>query len=511
MKTFKSIPLVFLVFLACQREESLLPPAPEPQLVEHTLYASTPGEDAPQTRTIISPYNDEKILWSAQERISILSGGGNYPFQGNNDIIESSASFTGMGPANLGNYIALYPYDASASYDGTYVSTTLPAVQTGRVNTFANGYLVTADDATGNSISFNHLCSGIRFEVNTDNIKAVSIRGNNGEKIGGDFRVRFASKDTPVAEAGTEGDVTLKAPDGSFEKLAYYYIVILPTTFTKGFTLIADNGTQIGEFRIDSEVTFSPGVFKRVTGLLDNRITTWKGAMAYYGPENSFCLRPGGSVSFDVTPRLIEDSWQRGPVPAVADVPDGTQVLWGDSTASLSADKKEVDISEMIGGKTGFTYEAGYYLAYWTEINGLNLIVVTGHAGDEMDDPLHVVDAEETMERLHGWRRKTFFTANEVLHTITVNHAFKKQEMLYIEAPQDLTLDIPEEWKVTVTCNLPDEVKASYEEKEITGSLIVKSDDHVLFTKNYTVTVPREKNFFARQWLRIKSWFSKDD
>ena len=83
--------------------------------------------------------------------------------------------------------------------------------------------------------------------------------------------------------------------------------------------------------------------------------------------------------------------------------------------------------------------------------------------------------------------------------------------MLYIEAPQDLTLDIPEEWKVTVTCNLPDEVKASYEEKEITGSLIVKSDDHVLFTKNYTVTVPREKNFFARQWLRIKSWFSKDD
>ena len=336
MKTFKSIPLILFIFLACQREESLLPPAPEPQLVEHTLYASTPGEDAPQTRTIISPYNDEKILWSAQERISILSGGGNYPFQGNNDIIESSASFTGEAPANLGNYIALYPYDASASYDGTYVSTTLPAVQTGRVNTFADGYLVTADDATGSSISFNHLCSGIRFEVNTNNIKAVSLRGNNGEKIAGDFRFRFASKDTPVAEAGTEESVTLKAPGGSFEEWAYYYIVILPTTFTKGFTLIADNGTQIGEYRIDSEVTFSPGVFKRVTGQLNDRITTWKGAMAYYGPENSFCLRPGGSVSFDVTPRLIEDAWQRGPVPAVADVPDGTQVLWGNSTASLS-------------------------------------------------------------------------------------------------------------------------------------------------------------------------------
>lgn len=335
MKTFKSIPLVFLVLLACQREESPLPPAPEPQLVEHTLYASTPGEDAPQTRTIVSPYDEQKILWSAHEKISILSGSGNYPFQGNNDEIESSASFTGMGPANLGNYIALYPYDESASYDGNYVSTTLPAVQTGRVSSFANGYLVTADDATGNSISFNHLCSGLRFVVNTNNINAVSIRGNNGEKIAGDFRFRFASKDTPVAEAGTEEYVTLKAPGGSFENWAHFYIVTLPTTFTKGFTLIAENGTQIGEFRIDSEVKLSPGVFKNVTGNLNERMT-WKAFRAYYGPENSFCLRPGGSVSFDVTPRLIEDSWQRGPVPLIADVPDRTEVLWGNSTASLS-------------------------------------------------------------------------------------------------------------------------------------------------------------------------------
>ena len=339
MRIFKFI-IPFLILLpACQKQENQerqeSPVTPAVELVEHTLYASTPGEDAPQTRTIVSPYDANKILWSAHERISILSGGGNYPFQGDNEIIESSASFTGMGPADLGNYIALYPYDASASYDGTYVSTTLPAVQTGRIDSFADGYLITADDASGRSISFNHLCSGIRFVVRTNNIKAVSIKGNNGEKIGGDFRFRFASEDTPVLEAGTEESVTLKAPDVCFESLTYYYIVTLSTTFTKGFTIIADNGSQIGELRIDSEVTFSPGVFKNVTGMLDERMT-WKPAMAYYGPENSFCLRPGGSVSFDVTPRLIEDAWQRGPVPAVADVPDGTQVLWGNSTASLS-------------------------------------------------------------------------------------------------------------------------------------------------------------------------------
>lgn len=193
---------------------------------------------------------------------------------------------------------------------------------------------------------------------------------------------------------------------------------------------------------------------------------------------------------------------------AVATFPDGIDIY---STASTAAANKGADISEMIGGKTGFTYEAGYCLAYWTKINNLNLIVVTGNAGGAMDDPLHVVDAEETMKRLHGWRRKTFFTTGEVMHTITVNHSFDHQEMLYIEAPEELTLDIPEEWQTSITCSLPDEVTTTYEEQEVTGALIVKGGDKVLYTRNYTITIPREKNFFARQWKHIKSWFSKDD
>lgn len=192
---------------------------------------------------------------------------------------------------------------------------------------------------------------------------------------------------------------------------------------------------------------------------------------------------------------------------SVATFPDGVDIY---STATMAADRQEVDISEMIGGKTGFTYEAGYCLAYWTKINNLNLIIVTGNASDVMEDPLHVVDASETMQKLHSWHRKTFFTSGEVLHTITVNHSFDK-EMLYIEAPQELTLDLPEEWKTSVTITLPDEVKASYEEREVTGALIVKGGDHVLFSKDYTLTIPREKNFFMRIYLRIRSWFSKDD
>ena len=340
MKICKYIAPLLVLLAACQREGSpVTPETPVLQLVEHTLYASTPGEDEPATRTVVSALNERKILWSAQEQISILSGGGNYLFQGDNDAPAATASFTGTGPADLGNYIALYPYNASATYSEGYVSTSLPAFQLGKAGSFADGYMITADDATGNSLAFKHLCSGLRFMVNTDNIKAVSIRGNNGEKIAGDFRFRFASEDTPVAEAGTEECVTLKPSSGStFETGTAYYIVILPTVFTNGFTLTADNGSQVGELRFDSKVTFTAGKFKNITGNLDERMTwTTPSSQVYYGQENSFCLRPGKTIRFDVNPRKIYGTWQRSGLPASAAVPDEAVVLWGGGSISSAS------------------------------------------------------------------------------------------------------------------------------------------------------------------------------
>ena len=313
MKICKYIAPLLVLLAACQREGSpVTPETPVLQLVEHTLYASTPGEDEPATRTVVSALNDKKILWSAHERISILSGGVNYLFQGENDAPAATASFTGTGPVDLGSYIALYPYNLSATYSEGYVSTTLPAYQLGKAGSFGDGYLITADDATGNSLSFKHLCSG---------------------------RFRFASEDTPVVEAGTEEYVTLRPSSGStFEAGKYYYIIVLPTVFSKGFTLMADNGSQVGEFRFNSSVTFSAGLFKNITGNLNERMTwTTPSSQVYYGYENSFCLRPGKTIRFDVNPRKIYGTWQRSGLLASAPVPDEAAVLWGDGSISSAS------------------------------------------------------------------------------------------------------------------------------------------------------------------------------
>ena len=80
MKIFRFIVPVLLLLPACQQQENPVPTepdppvAPTPQLVVHTLHASTPGEDASRTRTQLDVMDDKKVLWTPHEKIAILSG-----------------------------------------------------------------------------------------------------------------------------------------------------------------------------------------------------------------------------------------------------------------------------------------------------------------------------------------------------------------------------------------------------------------------------------------------------
>lgn len=62
------------------------------------------------------------------------------------------------------------------------------------------------------------------------------------------------------------------------------------------------------------------------------------------------------------------------------------------STVSKSESYYGIQIPGLIGGKTGFTYEAGKCLASWSQVDGHTIIIVTGHAGEEIDGYNHFID-----------------------------------------------------------------------------------------------------------------------
>ena len=345
MKICKIVWVAALLALACTREKS--EPAPIEGMAQYAIQASA-GD---VVKSVIDPGDAsmKKVIWSSGEEVTVFVDNGlGYLFTSNKNTSASETTFYGYAPAGLTSgmsFFMLSPHDPSATLVGlSTVNTTLPATQTGYAGSFKDGTAILAGtDTFGNSVTCKHVCSGLRFKTGMAGVKTVTLQGNNNEGIAGDFSFDFSGSN-PVAGVGTEKTVTLTAPGGgTFEADKWYYIVILPTTFSNGFILRADAGDQVGELRFDSEVVFARGKFKDITvsntKYLNERMT-WSGvkSQVYYGPQNSFCLRPGQTITFDILPRKIYGNWQRSGYldSSGAFVPDDgdATVLWGDSSIS---------------------------------------------------------------------------------------------------------------------------------------------------------------------------------
>lgn len=104
--------------------------------------------DESGTKTIRN--NDKTVSWMPSDKISIICGSDKGLFTSTNTENALLASFTGELTEATVNAIksgtndpiwALYPYDENVVSDGTSVTTTLPANQTGVAGTFADDLL----------------------------------------------------------------------------------------------------------------------------------------------------------------------------------------------------------------------------------------------------------------------------------------------------------------------------------------------------------------------------------
>ena len=268
------IPILALVLASCAKEqfsESLVA-----QPGQELTITATIGD--PETRT--ERASDGSVLWSPGDQISLFYGSGTAGgscFTAQNAETAKVANFTGtIGVITGGNDVsvedtyfwATYPYNATASCDGTSVTTVLPSEQVATPDTFADDLFPSIGRSQGLNMAFYNICGGLKFTVSEEGIKSVTLKGNNGEKIAGRITVGFGEDERPAVTGIADGSetITVSAPAGeTFEVGRAYYIVFVPTTFESGFTLTFSKGYAEATYERAKKTTIKRSSFGTLT------------------------------------------------------------------------------------------------------------------------------------------------------------------------------------------------------------------------------------------------------
>lgn len=291
MKTRKYFIAIILLagLAACQRFV-----APEGQAGEFTFHATQ--EDA--TKTLLQ--DGGSILWSPGDAISIFIGKEPSCFTTGLSAPARSADFTGTaeGLEELGDGMvwAAYPYSEGQSFDGSALTLTLPARQQAVAGTFDKGLFLSMARSTGFQLSFSNLCGGVQFSVNRSGIKKVRFRGNAGETLAGTVTANFDLSGKPKVQQvkDAETEIELDAPAGGFQPGVWYYIVTLPATLSKGYTLEFEGDKPLGSRSSENKVTIQRaiwGVLEEADGI---RISTDAVSFPSQGGQSSVKVLAGG-------------------------------------------------------------------------------------------------------------------------------------------------------------------------------------------------------------------------
>lgn len=254
--TTMAISALFLS-VSCQKEN--VNDAPKGEGVVFTAYVDGVDPVDPDTKTVIGKNDEGKAvsLWNGQERIWILNGQkGNSSwkkaYKANVSTPVAKADFAEENTTELTGdaFYAIYPCSASndAAWTGgaeSVTGITLKAEQTPVENTYdPSTHIAVAYTTAGNySLAFKNAVSYFKLTVGSDNVSEICIFGNASEKITGAFSLKYTPGDSEVAPTvetskGTLSYVKIISTEANpIVKGNTYYIAVLPTDFTTGFSV----------------------------------------------------------------------------------------------------------------------------------------------------------------------------------------------------------------------------------------------------------------------------------
>lgn len=250
-----------------------------------------------KTKTIRE--DDGKVFWCPGDKISIFKGSGS---KTGGDIFTSSpnqegstdakgnfsmADFKGTitSSASEGKYFGLYPYDATATCDGSTITTTLPSEQVAAEGTFANNLFISIGMSNSTEMAFHNLCGGIKFNLSQSGITEISIKGNDGEMLAGTVKIGFDEDNCPKVQSIVKGEkeIILKTSDGSaFKTGVDYYFICFPSAIAKGFnvTFRKNNTRAVFNYSNQDKHSIRRSVFGRLQNIDKN--LSWESAIQFY-------------------------------------------------------------------------------------------------------------------------------------------------------------------------------------------------------------------------------------
>ena len=250
---------------ACNRIENDFDFSTDPvDGVELTIHATQ--ADASATRTVLMP--DKSIYWTKGDAVNVFYGSQSYGLF-SSDIEEPArtADFTGTLSVTVGSsgagagtqaFWGVYPYDENNTCDGSSVTLTLPSRQEALAGSFANKLNPSVATSSGLSLAFYNVGAPFYFSVTQEGVTSATFRGNNNEDLAGRIRVSMNADGCPVAEV-LEGvkSITLSAPDGeTFEPGTTYVLILLPQTFSAGYTVTFNKGVLQADCAVSKNVEF---------------------------------------------------------------------------------------------------------------------------------------------------------------------------------------------------------------------------------------------------------------
>lgn len=235
---------------------------PQVNLVPVTFQAGSEEDSDADTKVTLGGDKHTSVLWTEDDQIKVFDRtANNLPaFKVSSGAGTTLAAISGSVSAGAtGNFYAMYPYQADATFtsgetklgndtviDG-YITLEVPAEQKAVAGSLDPAAFIGVGQCKEGTTRFNfkNATAFVKFQLNSADVgglETVSFSGNSLGSVAGKIKIGFTESgsvaQTYVSGAGAQY-ITLSKPDGGWESGVDYYFAIRPLKFESGFTITA--------------------------------------------------------------------------------------------------------------------------------------------------------------------------------------------------------------------------------------------------------------------------------